>query len=183
MPLSSNEAAQALRDIARTERRSANAYGYRATAPHLILWGVIWLAGYGTGYVKPEWANVWLPLVIAGSIASFWIGWRMRPVTMSRYDWRYIATFVAILLFVFSFLSIIPPHTDNQAAAFFPLLVSLFYGLVGIWTRGMRMLLLGTAVLGLTVFGFFMLPAQFVLWMAVVGGGSLILGGVWLRSV
>jgi hypothetical protein len=183
MPLSTSEATEALRDISRTERRSANAYGYSAAAPHLILWGVIWIVGYGTGYLKPEWTNIWIPLVLGGSIASFWIGWRMRPANAPRYDWRYSGTFMAIFVFVFAFLSIMPPHTQNQASAFFPLLVSLFYALIGIWSRGARMLLLGIAVLALTVFGFFALPQIFILWMALVGGGSLILGGIWLRTV
>jgi hypothetical protein len=182
MPLSSNEAAETLRDIDKTERRSANAYGYKSASPHLILWGFIWLVGYGAGYVKPGWANVWIPLVVLGSLASFWIGWRMKPANATRTDWRYGATFGAILAFVSAFLSVMPPHTGNQAAAFFPLLVALFYGLIGIWSRGTRMLLLGAAVLALTVFGYFVLPVQFALWMALVGGGSLILGGLWLRS-
>lgn len=42
MPLSRNEAADALRDIAQTERRSSSAYGYKETAPFMFLWGVIW---------------------------------------------------------------------------------------------------------------------------------------------
>jgi hypothetical protein len=33
----------------------------------------------------------------------------------------------------------------------------------------------------LTIVGFFVLPAIFMLWMAVVGGGALVLGGLWLR--
>ena len=183
MPLTSNEAAQTLRDITQTERRSANAYGYNTASPHLMLWGVIWMIGYGIDYARPQWSAVWVPLVVIGSVGSFWIGWRMRLGTARRSDWRHGATALAVVLFVSALFALIPPRTGLQAAAFFPLLVALFYALIGIWLKAPRMLMLGAAVAALTLFGFFELPALFAIWMAVVGGGGLLLGGVWLRNV
>ena len=47
MTLSSNEAADALRDIAAAETRSQRAYGYQRGSPFLILWGILWAIGYG----------------------------------------------------------------------------------------------------------------------------------------
>ncbi|HVB86508.1 MAG TPA: hypothetical protein VNK23_07585 [Candidatus Dormibacteraeota bacterium] len=47
----------------------------------------------------------------------------------------------------------------------------------------MRMAILGFAVGALTAGGYFSLPQYFLLWMAGVGGGALILGGLWLRKV
>jgi hypothetical protein len=76
-----------------------------------------------------------------------------------------------------------PPRTDAQVSAFFPILVALFYALVGIWVRGTRVLFAGFVVAALTLGGYFLLPQIFPLWMAVVGGGALIVGGFWLRSV
>ena len=186
MPLSSNEAAEMLRDIDRTTRRSANAYGYSAASPHLILWGVIWIVGYGATALQPHspaLQAVWPGLCLVGAGGSFWIGWRMRPASAAGHDWRYVATFAAIVLFVFALFSIMPPTNGVQMGAFFPLLASLFYALIGIWAKGARMILLGMAIAALTLFGFFALRSQFALWMAAVGGGGLILGGLWLRSV
>ena len=181
MPLSSDEAAETLRDIDRTERRSANAYGYRAGAPHLILWGVIWAIGYGINDFRPQWSAAWIPLVIAGTIGSFWIGAHTRPEN-AKYDWRFTATLAAVIAFVSALFAIMPPHTDIQTAAFFPVLVSLFYMLMGIWTKGARIFVLGVAVGALTMVAYFKAPQQFSLWMAAVGGGGLILGGLWLRT-
>jgi hypothetical protein len=59
----------------------------------------------------------------------------------------------------------------------------LFYCLIGIWVRGARMLMAGMTLAALTLFGFFFLKQYFALWMAVVGGGGLVLGGFWLKSV
>jgi hypothetical protein len=61
-------------------------------------------------------------------------------------------------------------------------LASLFYVLIGLWA-GMRFVITGIAVAALTLGGFFYLPAHFLLWMAAVGGGALILAGLWMRNI
>jgi hypothetical protein len=182
MPLSPAEAQDALSDISKTAQASSTFYGYRTAAPHLLVWGVIWFIGYGAGYFRPGWTLVWPLLIIAGVIGSFWIGRHSNKTESSRGDWRYAATSLAVFLFIAAIFSIMPPRSDAQAGAFFPILVALFYILIGIWRRGVRMIVAGAAVAALTLGGFFWLPQIFPLWMAVVGGGALILGGFWLRS-
>jgi hypothetical protein len=44
------------------------------------------------------------------------------------------------------------------------------------------MLMTGIVLAVLTVIGYFWLPGLFLLWMAALGGGALILGGIWFRS-
>jgi hypothetical protein len=183
VPLSPQEAANALEDISRTEQRSSTAYGYSQASPHLILWGFVWLVGYGAMAAHVTWPYLWLVLSAAGTVGSFWIGARMKRTRGGHADWRAAATFVAIVLFVTAVFVILPPHSDIQFGAFFPVLVALFYVLVGIWARAPRMIVTGVALAALTMFGFFELRAHFELWMAIVGGGGLILGGLWLRSV
>ncbi len=78
--------------------------------------------------------------------------------------------------------AIFGPVRDTQQAAFVPLIVALMYVLVGIW-RGPRFLITGVAVAALTLVGYFHLHEHFLLWMAVVGGGALVLAGLWLRQV
>jgi hypothetical protein len=180
MPVSQTEAADALRDIRDAERRSSSLYGYRLASPHLILWGVIWMVGYGTTYVRPGWSDLWLALVAVGLAGSFWVGARVKPG--ARPDWRYGATALAVGIFVVAVFAVLPPTRGAQSGAFFPILAALYYALIGIWTRGARMLIAGIVLLALTLFGFFYLPHQFLLWMAVVGGGGLVLGGIWLRT-
>jgi hypothetical protein len=181
MPLSRDEAASALRDITLTERRSGEAYGYQRGAPHLIVWGVVWAIGYSLTYFQPHLQLTWPVLTIAGMAASFWLGARARAGAEG--GGKYLATLVVVFLFIAALFAILPPHTPAQVGAFFPLLVSLFYAIVGIWTGGRRLIVLSALIVALTLVGFFYLPAYFALWMAVVGGGGLILGGLWLRSV
>ena len=53
-------------------------------------------------------------------------------------------------------------------------------GLLGLWI-GWRYTAIGIGIAVLTLVGFFLLPMHFLLWMAGVGGGALILTGLWLR--
>ncbi len=183
MPLTRSEAQDALHDITKAEQQSSNAYVYQMASPHLIVWGVVWMIGYGATYAKPEWSQVWPVLVLLGVAASFWIGWRTKNESPSRYDWRYGATLIAIALFIAALFAIMPPRNGDQISAFFPLLAALLYSIIGIWTRGMRIIVAGVAITSLTLGGYFWLADYFMLWMAVVGGGALVLGGLWLRSV
>ncbi len=183
MPISPTEATDALRNIAQTERRSVSALGYRMAYPHLILWGVVWVIGYSAQAAQLGWDPMWLVLSSFGSIGSFIIGWRMSRGRTKTFDWRYAASFLVFFLFVFAIFAIMKPRADAQLAAFFPVLVCAYYALVGIWTRGLRMLILAVALFAVTMGGFFWLPQYFDWLMAVAGGGGLILGGFWLRSV
>lgn len=183
MPIPPQEAAGALHDIELAQRRSAVAYGYRKCSPHLILWGLIWIIGYSLVYARPHWRATWLVLAPAGFLASYWIGHRARAQNARAYGRHYAATIIAVFLFITTLFAITPPKTGAQAGAFFPLLVAVFYAVFGIWRDAARMVVLGLAVGALTVAGFFWLPQFFLLWMAGVGGGALILGGFWMREV
>jgi hypothetical protein len=179
--VSSSDAELALREIAKVERRSATTYGYRTASPHLIVWGVIWMVGYGLAYFRPAWSLVWPVLTIFGFANSIWLGWRERR-RAQPFDWRYRATLLAVVLFTFATFAILSPKTSAQFSAFVPMIVALFYCLVGIWSRGVRMLVTGIVLAVLTVSGYVWVRDVFPLWMAVVGGGALILGGIWLRN-
>ena len=183
MTLTRAEAQDTLRAISHTEHRSSAAYGYQMSAPHLILWGVIWVIGYGFSYWQPERSQIWLALVAGGVLGSMIIGRRMRPPAAGSRDWRYLATVAALAIFITVLFVILTPRGPRGAGAFFPVLAAFYYSLIGIWTRGSRMTVLGVALVVLTLSGFVFPPQFFTLWMAIVGGGGLILGGLWLRSV
>src|SRR4051794_2750259 len=80
MPISPGQAAAALEEVEQTERRTRLSGGYAAASPHLILWGLIWIAGYGGCAVTPpeRWGLVWLPLAAAGIAGSSYFS-RRRP--------------------------------------------------------------------------------------------------------
>lgn len=183
MPLSPNEAADALRDISQTENRSAKAYGYHMMSPHLLLWGAIWLGEYGGFYLDPRRSGMFSLLSLVGVAGSFLIGWWMKRGRADHSSWRYGATLVAAFFFVTAFFAIFHPLSATQIGAFFPLLVAFLYVLMGIWGNAFRMGATGVALCVITLVGYFYFPATFMLWMAIAGSGALILGGLWMRSV
>lgn len=184
MTLSKSEAADALRDIAQTERRSFSAYGYKSAAPHLILWGVVWIVGYGGTYLFPQWsAWFWPAVALIGAFASTLIGMHSKPKGEVRFSWRIFFTWIAALGGIVSILSIFYPFNGMQIGSLFPLVIGWSYVILGIW-MGWRFALAGLAIVALTLFGFFRLsPEDFLLCMTFLGGAILIGTGLWLRSV
>jgi hypothetical protein len=179
MALSRQDAAAALHDIERAQARSACLEDYHRAAPHLMIWGVLWAVAYTLNDIYPlRAAAIWSVVVPIGVIAGLLA---MRQGRNER-TWRYAAMIGAIFIFVVATVVVIWPVNARQVAAFIPLLVALTYVLKGIWS-GTRYVGLGIAVSAFTLLGFFLVKGHFYLWMAVVGGGSLILASLWFRRV
>ena len=201
MTLSPNEAAGVLRDMAAVETRSRRVYGYREASPHLILWGVLWWAGYGLSEPWPHRAlAIWITIVVIGLTADCAISLsnanrrnaqagcvadptRQAAVTRLRWEFRFLGIMLTAVAAIAATLAVMAPVTSRQVGAFIPLVVAASYAVVGLWL-GLRFIVAGALLAGLTLGGFFLLPpADFALWMAGVGGGALILAGCWFRRV
>jgi hypothetical protein len=185
MSLSSKEAADSLSDVERAARRSAQAYGYSKASPHLILWGIIWVIGYVGTDLDTSHANViWTALTISGCAISTYIGYRAGPANSSGQKnlWRMLGL-VAIIFIFFSAIAVVFGHVSGaQMGVIAPLTVGAIYASIGLWL-GARFVLTGLGVIALTLGGYFLLREHFLMWMALVGGGGLILAGFWLRKV
>jgi hypothetical protein len=140
---------------------------------------------------------IWVAIVTIGFIAGYLIAFRAeirramqageainlaprRAAAWLRWTFSAIATIAAV--FFAASLAVMSPVSPRQIGAFIPLIVAAGYALLGLW-RGVRFIAVGAVLAGLTLGGFFLLPAYFGLWMAAVGGGALVLGGLWLRRV
>jgi hypothetical protein len=178
MSLSPQDASAALDDIARAETRSATLRDYQHAAPHLILWGVLWAVGYGLNDFFPVHANtIWSVIVPIGVLAD------LAALRGGRTGaWRYIAAMAAAFAFLLALFFVMAPVSGRQVAAVIPLCVALMYVLRGI-RAGPRHVVAGVMIAALTLGGFWWLTSHFLLWMAAVGGGALILAGLWLRRV
>jgi hypothetical protein len=189
MTLSSEQASQNLREIERTGRRSAQALSYSVASPYLIVWGVIWMAGYAGNdlLAHPLAGYVWPVLTLAGVAVCTLVG-RSQGLARGKsgregriVGARHLATLLAVAAFMAATFAIMPPANPEAVGAFVPLIVALAYVLLGIW-KGIRFLVAGIAIAALTLGGFFYLHQHFLLWMAAVGGGALVLAGLWLKK-
>jgi hypothetical protein len=194
MTLSPNEAAQALGEIARTEKRSAEAQEYAHASPQFVLWGLIWMVGYTGSHLLPNYGFqghinwLWFGLTWLGVAGSTVIGRRQarhldpaQQVAERTKGFRIGMSCFAAWWFVVATIIVMRPADLAAIGAFVPLLVALAYTVFGIW-RGLRFLYVGIAVAVLTLGGWLYLREFFMLWMAIVGGGSLILVGLWLKK-
>ena len=180
MTVSRADASAALANVEAAEARSATLRGYQSAAPHLIIWGVAWAVGYTVTDIAPRWVNVaWPVIAVSGTIGDILAARADRPA--SGRGGTMALLFLILFVFVGGTLAVMQPRDPRQVGAFIPLVVASGYAIVGLMGAP-RLLVLGSTVATLTLGGFFALPAHFLLWMAAVGGGSLVLGGLWLRK-
>ena len=192
MSLTPDQARDSLKEINRTSQRSAQAFSYASASPYFILWGCIWMVGYGGSEALrhttgAHWSGtVWSTLTILGGVGCTLIGRRQaatRSVEGRATNLRLLMSMAVIFGFMFAlFAAIGRPANPVASGAIAPLVVAMFYALLGVW-KGVRFLVAGAALAALTLGGMFWLPQYFLLWMAAVGGGSLVLVGLWLRKV
>jgi hypothetical protein len=86
------------------------------------------------------------------------------------------ALFVAFGLFT----CLLGHFGPRQLSTFWPIYFMLAYTIAGLWT-GVAFIVIGLSITALTLIGYFFVGASFDLWMALIDGGGLILGGFWMR--
>ena len=183
MTMSRTEAEEALSEIQRTTGRSYTLRAYHGGAPILLLWGVIWIAGYaGMGLAPPGyWWMIWGPLDVIGLGGTFLMAARLqRGSGDAKGGWRMLGAALAIGVFYGAVLSLFQPTTPNAYLAFPGVLTGAIYTMIGVW-RMARYVWIGAALTAATLIGFFAFPTVLPFWMAAAGGAALILGGLWLR--
>jgi hypothetical protein len=182
--ISTEEAAEALNNIALVQRRASILRGYERGAPHVIVWGLIWVVGYGLSDLVPSMAGpTWWVLNVVGVAGSFLLGRAAvagAPMAGAAYGRRFAAVSAAMLAFILATYYVMQPHDAVQFGAFPALLVATIYTVFGIW-RGLRWAASGVVLGVCTVAGLALFKEHFMLWMAAVGGGTLLVTGFWLR--
>lgn len=183
--ISAQQAADALKEADAAERRSFEAYSYSQTAPYCFVWGVVWLLGYGAQALAPSPLRMWLGwwwlgLSLVGALISILIGQAQNARRPGR-SWRIGILFLILWLFTTALFAVFNPQNHLQVGAYFPLLFAAIYAAIGLWL-GLRYILVGVFMAAATLGAYFFLREYFFHWMALVGGGSLLLTGLWMRK-
>jgi len=176
------EAASALSDIEQIVHRVRQSTIYHFASLMLVLWGaLIFVGNVATELWPRQGGSIWIAVNVLGCAGSFAVGAvESRRMRLHRFDRRVVAAFV--LFFAFGILwSIALGHfTPRQLGAFWPTYFMMVYTIVGLWV-GAAFVAIGLGITALTLVGYFFVGGWFDLWMAVVNGGGLILGGFWMR--
>lgn len=182
MSMTAKEAARALDDIEGTAAKTRILSGYNYGAPWLILWGLVWLIANTLTALYPRYGQmIWPICSVAGAVASILLALRPSPNGKPRAVWRNLVSMSAVFAFFYGTFFILHPHSGAQVNAVISLFVGTAYALRGLW-QGWRIFVLGLALMVLTMTGYLYFPEYYSLWMGVLGGGALILGGLWLKT-
>lgn len=191
MNVSREEAAQALDDIGKAGERIIQLKGYHSGAPHFIVWGLVWLFANSISQFWPEQQKLAWPIGVAlGFVASTTLGFfqsRQYPrgtQASKKERWmssRFGATGGVVFAFIFCTTAIARPESSRELNAMISILFPFMYMACGVWV-GWRLFAIGLVTAVGIVAGYFLIDEYYWLWMGVFGGGSLIAGGIWLRT-
>lgn len=190
MNVTREEAAKALEEVSRASDRILTLKGYNHGAPHFIIWGLVWLVANTVTQFWPGQANwAWGPGIVIGMIASAVTGILqsrgIKPGAPTSFDaktgQRIGLTSLIGLTFITCLIFISQPGTSRETNAMISIFFPFIYMGAGIWA-GWRLFAIGLVTAAGIMAGFVWIDEYYALWMGLFGGGSLIAGGLWLRS-
>ena len=184
-PITPDEAREALELIEDTTRQMRRLTAHGGIPFYLVLWGMIWILGFGaTHFLGPNShavGTVWAVLSLLGLVASFGYGaWLGRRVHYSRGE-RVGLFWLAWLFYGGLLVYFAHPRSGEQMSLMISLLAMMGYVISGLLYESRFLVVLGLVVTGLIVAGYLLAPDSFNLWMAVLGGGSLVAAGLYIH--
>jgi hypothetical protein len=192
MSISPQEASAALDSIHEASASVSQRRAHNHAAPYLILWGCIWAVCNAVSQFWPMWSGkVWLTANILGTAGTVWLAvntaTRTHRDSLNRAEGRAIGRSFAMLgvtmicYFIAMFL-VLSPLTGRKTGAFISLFWTLAYMAAGAWV-GVRLFTTGlVGTIGI-VLSYLYAGQYYPLALAIMGGGTLIAGGLWMRKL
>lgn len=183
MQLSPQEAAAALAEVERARATMRHTIRAHRGHLHLWIWGLAWIVMPLLAYFGGDAASRYFPVVcLLGGIASAVAGFSQGRQIKAPIDRRFFGMLAALFLFAVIYPLILHARLDAKAAyAYIALVVMQGYVIGGLWTDT-YLLWVGLLITALILIGVFFFPAVFWLWMAVFGGGTLLVTGFYVRN-
>jgi hypothetical protein len=180
--IDSKQASEALSDIEEIVRRVRQSTIYNLASLMMIMWGVLVFFGNVASFLWPRSAGyVWLAVNVTGIAGSFAISALDQARTGVRsFDIRMLVAFLLFFAFGIFAGSWLGHFTPRQLGTFWPIYFMMVYTIAGLWV-GYAFVAIGMGITVLTLIGYFFVGHWFEPWMAVVNGGGLVLGGLWMR--
>jgi hypothetical protein len=184
MTISKDAAAQALGEIEAARGRMFEARSYASASPFLIIWGAVWMfADLFMQFAPPALVNYGWPVgILVGMTASIAASFTLPKRANTSVGWRGFGLWGVIAGFFIVLFLVIPVTSGIEIHSIFGVVFGFLYMGFGLW-MGWRIFALGAALAVLTLIGFYEVRAWYGLYMGLVSGGALILGGFWLRRL
>ncbi|HEY1750960.1 MAG TPA: hypothetical protein VGG29_06835 [Caulobacteraceae bacterium] len=184
MTITKDAAAQALGEVEAARGRMVEARSYANASPFLIIWGAVWMfADLAIQFAPPSLANyAWPAGILVGTVASIAASFTLPRRADGAKGWRAFGLWGVIAGFFVALFLVIPVTSGVEIHSIFGIVFGFLYMGFGLW-MGWRVIALGAALVALTLIGFYEVRAWYGLYMGLVSGGALILGGLWLRKI
>jgi hypothetical protein len=179
------EAAQALSDIKEVVRRVRQSRIYDIASQIMIAAGVLVLAGNLANFLVPRYSGfIWITVnVLNVAVAAALSTMGNSKAGVQPFDLRVLAAFLMFYAFGILCSGVLGHFGTRELGAFWPIYFMLFYCMAGLWFGG-AFIVMGLAIVALTLIGYFLVDGgAFLLWMAAVNGGGLIVSGLWMRRI
>lgn len=189
VPITQDEAREALADIDQVARQIRRAVAGSEMGSNLLLWGAIWIVGFTLSYFSP-WhsGRIWMALTTLGMGGSVLMGLlrHRRGLIQSEQTRKLlgqIALFwVTVITYAMLLGLLIPMRHGVDRLLLIVCIIMLAYVVMGIWLRSSLLSVIGLAVTAAAMVGRFWLPPHpYMLWMAVFGGGGLFVPGLYIK--
>ena len=179
--IDSKQASEALTEIEEIVRRVRQSRIYNLASLIMIMWGALVFVGYVATWLVPRNGGiVWIVIYAMGIAGSFVVSkYDHAREGVRTFDMRMLAAFALFVAFGI-FCSWFGHFTPRQLGTFWPVYFMLVYTIAGLWV-GYAFVAIGLGITALTLIGYFFAGDWFDLWMALVDGGGLMLGGLWMR--
>ena len=195
--ISRDEARASLEEIDRIILLTRQTIARAGSAPIVIMWGVIWMIGYADMQFFPQTPRwFWVVLDLVGIAGSIRFGrWARKSPTKNPNNGRIGLSWLILFAFGGIWLSLLSPwdflnanqlakygpDLDHKIAAFWATIPMFAYILMGLWLDRFFIWLGALVTIG-TLAGYYLIHDYFFLWMAIIGGGSLVVGGLFIRK-
>jgi hypothetical protein len=186
MQITPNEAEESLAAISSMKKRMHHAVANGGTHYFLIVWGAIWFLGFlGSYFLAEKTAGyIWLTLNILGGLGSWGIGMlmsrRVRNASISATSGRIGLFWLTLFAYCALTICIAWPLDGRQAAMFTVIFAMLGWIAMG-FLLSFSLIRLALFVTALAFGGYYLLPNYFYLCMALLGGGTMIGCGLYIR--
>jgi hypothetical protein len=179
--IDSQQASEALADINAIARRVRQSRIYNLASLLMTMWGALVFVGNIASFAWPRSAGyIWIAVNVVGLAGSFAVSaFTYARTGVRTFDLRTLMAF--LLFFAFGIATCVLGHFGpRELGVFWAIYFMLFYTIAGLWV-GMAFVVIGVGISALTLIGYLLAGSWFEPWMAVVNGGGLVLGGLWMR--
>lgn len=187
MNISPDEAEEALAAIEVMMQRTRRSIAGSGTHVSLIITGIVWLVGYVcTQFLSGDIVvYIWIGLSIAGGATATVLGLRrggrVRSPSTAPTAKRIGLFWLLLVLFCIAAIAVARPADGKQLTMLIVLFImvgqlamGLLFSFASVWWA--------LPITAVALAGYFLLPGIFYLWMGILGGGGMIVLGMYIRS-